>query len=146
MDGGGGTSTGGVFTVGGTIGQPDEGAMSGGNYQGALLRQRHLRQLQRSQRQAGLRRREQPGGVGKVAQLPIQTWAYKSDPHTKHLGPVAQDFHAAFGLGTDDKHIATVDADGVAVAAIQGLNQKLEEEIRAKGKLRLLRIDGQGNG
>jgi hypothetical protein len=41
---------------------------------------------------------------------------------------MAQDFHAAFGLGTDDKHIATVDADGVALAAIQGLNQKLEEK------------------
>jgi hypothetical protein len=41
---------------------------------------------------------------------------------------MAQDFHAAFGLnGADDKHIATVDADGVALAAIQGLNQKLEE-------------------
>jgi trimeric autotransporter adhesin len=40
---------------------------------------------------------------------------------------VAQDFYAAFALGTDDKHIATVDAEGVALAAIQGLNQKLEE-------------------
>jgi DNA-binding transcriptional MerR regulator len=39
---------------------------------------------------------------------------------------MAQDFHAAFGLGTDDKHIATVDADGVALAAIQGLNEKVE--------------------
>jgi molecular chaperone GrpE (heat shock protein) len=41
---------------------------------------------------------------------------------------MAQDFHAAFGLGTDDKHIATVDADGVALAAIQALNQKVEEQ------------------
>jgi hypothetical protein len=40
---------------------------------------------------------------------------------------MAQDFHAAFGLGADDKHIATVDADGVALAAIQGLNVKLEQ-------------------
>ena len=32
IDGGGGTSTGGVYTVRGTIGQPDAGAMSGGNY------------------------------------------------------------------------------------------------------------------
>jgi uncharacterized protein YceH (UPF0502 family) len=39
---------------------------------------------------------------------------------------MAQDFHAAFGLGADDKHIATVDADGVALAAIQGLNEKVE--------------------
>ena len=36
--------------------------------------------------------------------------------------------HAAFGLGTDERHIATVDADGVALAAIQGLNQKLNEK------------------
>ena len=41
---------------------------------------------------------------------------------------MAQDFHAAFGLGADDKHIATVDADGVALAAIQGLNEKLKEK------------------
>ncbi|MGD0350124.1 MAG: hypothetical protein ABSB84_07400 [Verrucomicrobiota bacterium] len=32
IDGGGGTSTGGVYTVSGTIGQPDAGTMSGGNY------------------------------------------------------------------------------------------------------------------
>jgi len=63
----------------------------------------------------------------KVAQLPIQTWAYKGDPGTKHLGPVAQDFYATFGIGPDDKHIATVDESGVALAAIQGLNQKVEE-------------------
>jgi len=42
---------------------------------------------------------------------------------------MAQDFHAAFGLnGADDKHIATVDEDGVALAAIQGLNEKLKEK------------------
>jgi trimeric autotransporter adhesin len=62
----------------------------------------------------------------KVSQLPVQTWAYKDDPGTKHLGPMAQDFYAAFGTGADDKHIAVVDEGGVALAAIQGLNQKLE--------------------
>jgi hypothetical protein len=67
----------------------------------------------------------------KLATLPVQTWAYKHAAATRHLGPVAQDFHAAFGLGTDDKSIATVDADGVALAAIQGLNQKLEAENTA---------------
>jgi trimeric autotransporter adhesin len=45
---------------------------------------------------------------------------------------VAQDFKAAFNLGEDDKHIATVDADGVALAAIQGLNQKLAEELKRR--------------
>jgi hypothetical protein len=56
------------------------------------------------------------------------TWAYTNSPDVRHVGPVAQDFHAAFGVGMDDKHIATVDADGVALAAIQGLNQKVEEQ------------------
>jgi hypothetical protein len=32
IDGGGGTSTGGVYSVSGTIGQPDAGTMSGGNF------------------------------------------------------------------------------------------------------------------
>jgi hypothetical protein len=63
----------------------------------------------------------------KVAVLPIQEWSFKEMPGAMHVGPMAQDFHAAFGLGTDNKHIATVDADGVALAAIQGLNQKLED-------------------
>ena len=64
----------------------------------------------------------------KVAALPLSRWNYKTDPTARHLGPMAQDFYSAFGLGTDDKHIATVDADGVALAAIQGLNQKLEQK------------------
>jgi hypothetical protein len=45
---------------------------------------------------------------------------------------MAQDFHAAFGLnGSDDTHISLVDAQGVALAAIQGLNRKLETENAA---------------
>jgi hypothetical protein len=54
--------------------------------------------------------------------------AYKNSPEIPHVGPVAQDFHSAFQLGMDNRHIATVDAGGVALAAIKGLNQKLEEE------------------
>jgi len=65
--------------------------------------------------------------LAKVAALPITIWNYKSDPSSEHLGPVAQDFHANFGLGRDCTSIATVDEGGVALAAIQGLNQKLEE-------------------
>jgi hypothetical protein len=65
----------------------------------------------------------------KVSALPITEWKYKVEADgTRHLGPVAQDFHSAFGLnGADDKHIATVDEEGVALAAIQGLNQKVVE-------------------
>jgi hypothetical protein len=41
---------------------------------------------------------------------------------------MAQDFRAAFGLGVDDKHISTIDPDGVALAAIQALDRKLKEK------------------
>lgn len=69
-----------------------------------------------------------PGDVlDKVLGIPITRWNYKDDPKAEHIGPVAQDFRAAFGLGTDEKTIATVDADGVALAAIQGLNTKLDQ-------------------
>jgi hypothetical protein len=65
--------------------------------------------------------------LARVAALPIQRWHYRKDvPDVRHIGPVAQDFHAAFGLGDSDKAIGTIDADGVALAAIQGLNRKLE--------------------
>ncbi len=64
----------------------------------------------------------------KVVALPISHWEYREANAAKHLGPMAQDFHAAFGLnGNDDKRIATVDEGGVALAAIQGLNTKLEK-------------------
>jgi len=69
--------------------------------------------------------------LARVATLPVQSWNFKGDSET-HVGPVAQDFHAAFGLGPDDKHIATVDADGVALAAIQGLNLRLEAQVKEK--------------
>jgi hypothetical protein len=74
----------------------------------------------------------------KVSALPITEWKYKVEADgTEHLGPMAQDFHAAFGLnGSDDKHIATVDEEGVALAAIQGLNQKLEETRADNAALR----------
>jgi len=68
----------------------------------------------------------------KVAALPIARWHYTNDVATPHIGPMAQDFSAAFNVGTDDKHIATVDADGVALGAIQGLNQKLNEELHRR--------------
>jgi hypothetical protein len=67
-----------------------------------------------------------------VASMPIRSWAYTNNPSIRHIGPVAQDFHAAFAVGVDDKHIATVDADGVALAAIQGLNLKLEQQLRVR--------------
>jgi len=65
-----------------------------------------------------------------VLALPITTWNYKSqDTSIRHIGPMAQDFFAAFKVGEDDKHITGIDEGGVALAAIQGLNQKLEQQI-----------------
>jgi len=66
--------------------------------------------------------------LDKVAALPITEWNFKNESAIRHIGPMAQDFYAAFSVGMDDKHIATVDEGGVALAAIQGLNQKLESE------------------
>lgn len=71
----------------------------------------------------------------RLSTIPITTWNYiENDGKNTHIGPMAQDFYAAFGLGVDDKHISTVDADGVAFAAIQALyqqNQSLQAEVDA---------------
>lgn len=65
----------------------------------------------------------------RVASLPIQKWNYKRQTReTVHLGPMAEDFAAAFGLGEDDRSISTVDAAGVALAAIQGLHERLRQK------------------
>ncbi len=65
----------------------------------------------------------------RVAGVPVTTWSYKTqDGAIRHIGPTAQDFHDAFGVGEDDKHISTVDAAGVALAAIQGLYQIVKEK------------------
>lgn len=69
--------------------------------------------------------------LDKVVAMPITTWAYKQSIEGKHIGPMAEDFKAAFDLAGDGKSIGTADADGVALAAIQGLNQKLENENAA---------------
>jgi hypothetical protein len=80
--------------------------------------------------------------LSKVLSLPITRWTYRDSSEGTHIGPMAEDFHAAFSLGEDDQHIATVDADGVALAAIQGLNEKLEAE-NAELKARLAAIEAK---
>lgn len=66
--------------------------------------------------------------LDKVARLPVSLWQYKDAPGVNHVGPMAQDFHAAFGLGATDTGISTIDTAGVALAAIQGLNQRLAQQ------------------
>lgn len=64
--------------------------------------------------------------LDKVAALPITTWSYKAEgPSVRHIGPMAQDFEAAFGVGATDKAIFQVDADGVALASVQALHRSV---------------------
>jgi hypothetical protein len=72
--------------------------------------------------------------LDKLARVPIRQWNYKweKDGDTLNMGPMAQDFKHAFYPGRDDKSINTLEFDGVELAAIQGLNQKLEEQAKEK--------------
>ena len=88
-----------------------------------------------------------PDGIlAKVAELPVASWRYKGDTAT-HAGPMAQDFHAAFGLGEDDKHIAPGDMAGLGLAAIQALvrqNDDLRSEL-ARLRERVATLEGEGD-
>jgi hypothetical protein len=73
----------------------------------------------------------------RVAAMPISVWSYKdAQPSVRHIGPMAQDFHAAFGTGDSDRCIPTVDANGVALAAIQALGRRVEQLDQATRELR----------
>jgi hypothetical protein len=63
----------------------------------------------------------------KLSALPVTSWQYKHNTSRRYVGPMAQDFHAAFVLGHDDKNISTLDIDGVALSALKGLLEKLQE-------------------
>lgn len=62
-----------------------------------------------------------------VATMPVTTWTMKGSS-TRQMGPTSQDFYAAFNLGESDKTINNTDAQGVALAAIQGLYQLVQEQ------------------
>jgi hypothetical protein len=65
----------------------------------------------------------------RISALPITSWTFKGDPSHRHVGPMAQDFHAAFGLnGDDDTHINLSDSAGVSLAAIQELTKRLKQK------------------
>jgi trimeric autotransporter adhesin len=67
--------------------------------------------------------------LASLAEMPITTWNMKGqDDSIRHMGPVAQDFSAAFGLGESETAIGTADADGVALAAIQALYERSQEQ------------------
>ncbi|MGI5347619.1 tail fiber domain-containing protein [Streptomyces sp. CA-250714] len=63
-----------------------------------------------------------------VVRLPVSTWRYHWDPpHVRHIGPMAQDWWAAFQVGEDDRTICCTDANGIALVAIQALHRQVEE-------------------
>ena len=69
----------------------------------------------------------------RLSRLPVTEWSYNAQPDVRHMGPMAQDFREAFGLGTSDRTIHPVDANGVLIGALQALTRRveaLEEENR----------------
>lgn len=66
-----------------------------------------------------------------LASIPLSTWQYKTQGSEgpRHIGPMAEDFHAAFGFGKDDRHISPTDMAGVALASAQELNRQNQELI-----------------
>lgn len=68
----------------------------------------------------------------RVARLPVSFWTYEFEPGVRHLGPMAQDFAAAFGLGRTNRMIEPLDGIGVSLAAIKALQRRvvqLEAEV-----------------
>lgn len=87
--------------------------------------------------------------LARLRRIPIQRWSYRTDNDSvRHVGPTAQDFRAAFGLGNDERTIGTIDADGVALAGVQALeartrNQWVElENLKAENAELRKRLDG----
>lgn len=78
----------------------------------------------------------------KLCKLDITEWAYKSVDEGKHIGPMAEDFYEVFGLGHDKKYITTTDADGVVIAAVQGLYDLVRNQDK---KIEQLKIQLQEN-
>jgi len=75
--------------------------------------------------------------LDRLSAMPVYAWSPKGrNAHLRHYGPMAQDFHAAFALGDDDTMIGMQDADGVALAAIKGLDAKLKERDATITELR----------
>ena len=70
--------------------------------------------------------------LSRVASLPMSTWSYKGDAGVRHLGPIAEDFYEIFEVGSTPQGISSIDSSGVALAAIQGLNELFEETVDQK--------------
>ena len=88
--------------------------------------------------------------LDRVAAMPISSWNYKAEDHrVRYLGTTAEDFHAAFGLGQDDRHLAALDSNGVFLAAIQGLYEIVKhkdaqiESLRAEKDAQITALEAR---
>ncbi|HEX3467368.1 MAG TPA: tail fiber domain-containing protein [Candidatus Elarobacter sp.] len=83
--------------------------------------------------------------LDKIDALPISRWSYKSERGVRHVGPMAQDFYAAFKVGEDDRHITSIDEDGVALAGIKALHARVgalaAENAELRSELATLRTE-----
>ena len=116
-------ATGGVFFVTGTSnGKPTWGCSTSNGSGWACASDRNLKR--------NLRKLDGRAVLAKLASMPVYQWQPKDGPNAqvRHFGPMAQDFRAAFGLGSDDISIGMQDADGVALAAIQGLHRLMRDK------------------
>ena len=73
--------------------------------------------------------------LARLNKLDVTAWNYIADPDSTHIGPTAQDFYAAFGVGIDNRHISSIDTGGVALVAIQALSQQIEAQDAAIAQL-----------
>jgi len=73
--------------------------------------------------------------LDRIVALPISEWSYKDAPNQRHIGPMAQDFHAAFGLGRNNTGISTLDTAGVALAGIKALKWQNDRLAKANHQL-----------
>ncbi len=84
------------------------------------------------------------GVLEQLSRLPIWTWNYlRSNQGDRHIGPVAEDFYAAFGFGTSERQLAPSDVAGVALAATQALQREVIARDRTIAGLeaRLARLE-----
>ncbi len=67
--------------------------------------------------------------LSKISKIPVTTWNYKrTDTSVRYMGPMAQDFYAAFHLNGDDSlGISTISIDGVNFAGVQALEKRTGE-------------------
>jgi hypothetical protein len=78
-----------------------------------------------------------PSVLDRLSDLNISSWVFKDKPDVRHIGPMAQDFHQAFSVGADSRHISAGDMAGVTLAAVKELNDKIRARDEEMEQLRL---------